>query len=204
MMPSGRGCVLPRRLRRPISSTEAPAGTGPSSDARLMGRVGSAGDNAAMESFFSLLTKNILIRQTWDTRGQLRITVVTWTNAPTTATATDARPRSAGRHHRVRTHHDPDRRSDGPTTVTNPCSRPLRWKLVWRSTPAVAYLSPAFGVVGVHRSGDHARLLQRYRRGRSASGGADPGSAAGGQGCRATPRPVLTGPGDVNSGGRAT
>jgi transposase InsO family protein len=43
-----------------------------------MGRVGSAGDNAAMESFFSLLQKNVLDRQTWDTRDQFRIAIVTW------------------------------------------------------------------------------------------------------------------------------
>jgi transposase InsO family protein len=43
-----------------------------------MGRVGSAGDNAAMESFFSLLQKNVLDRRRWDTREQLRIAIVTW------------------------------------------------------------------------------------------------------------------------------
>ncbi len=43
-----------------------------------MGQVGSAGDNAAMESFFSLLQKNVLNRQTWDTRDQLRLAIVTW------------------------------------------------------------------------------------------------------------------------------
>ena len=43
-----------------------------------MGQVGSAGDNAAMESFFSLLQKNVLNRQTWDTREQLRIAILTW------------------------------------------------------------------------------------------------------------------------------
>ena len=43
-----------------------------------MGRVGAAGDNAAMESFFSLLQKNVLNRQSWDTREQLRIAIVTW------------------------------------------------------------------------------------------------------------------------------
>lgn len=43
-----------------------------------MGRVGAAGDNAAMESFFSLLQKNVLNRQTWATREQLRIAIVTW------------------------------------------------------------------------------------------------------------------------------
>jgi putative transposase len=37
-----------------------------------MGRVGAAGDNAAMESFFSLLQKNVPDRRRWDTREQLR------------------------------------------------------------------------------------------------------------------------------------
>jgi transposase InsO family protein len=43
-----------------------------------MGRVGAAGDNAAMESFFSLLQKNVLDRQVWATREDLRIAIVTW------------------------------------------------------------------------------------------------------------------------------
>ncbi|MFD9485232.1 IS3 family transposase [Streptomyces sp. NPDC059991] len=43
-----------------------------------IGRVGAAGDNAAMESFFSLLQKNVLDRRTWATRWQLRISIVTW------------------------------------------------------------------------------------------------------------------------------
>ncbi|MDQ1124945.1 putative transposase [Microbacterium trichothecenolyticum] len=43
-----------------------------------MGRVGAAGDNAAMESFFSLLQKNVLNRRSWTTREQLRIAIVTW------------------------------------------------------------------------------------------------------------------------------
>ena len=43
-----------------------------------MGRVGAAGDNAAMESFFSLLQKNVLDRRTWATREDLRIAIVTW------------------------------------------------------------------------------------------------------------------------------
>ena len=43
-----------------------------------MGQVGSAGDNAAMESFFSLLQKNILNRRRWDTRDELRIAIITW------------------------------------------------------------------------------------------------------------------------------
>ncbi|MCT3003229.1 IS3 family transposase [Propionibacterium freudenreichii] len=43
-----------------------------------MGRVGSSGDNAAMESFFALLQKNVLDRRSWTTREQLRIAMVTW------------------------------------------------------------------------------------------------------------------------------
>ena len=43
-----------------------------------MGRVSSAGDNAAMESFFSLLQKNVLNRQTWTTRDELRVEIITW------------------------------------------------------------------------------------------------------------------------------
>jgi putative transposase len=43
-----------------------------------MGRVGACADNAAMESFFSLLQKNVLNRQRWQTRGQLRLPIITW------------------------------------------------------------------------------------------------------------------------------
>ena len=45
-----------------------------------MGRVGAAGDNAAMESVFALLQNNVLDRKVWATREELRIaiTIVTW------------------------------------------------------------------------------------------------------------------------------
>ena len=43
-----------------------------------MGRVASAGDNAAMESFNSLLQKNVLDRQSWATRDQLHNENVYW------------------------------------------------------------------------------------------------------------------------------
>lgn len=43
-----------------------------------MGKVGAAGDNAAMESFFALLQKNVLNRCSWRTREELRIAIVTW------------------------------------------------------------------------------------------------------------------------------
>lgn len=43
-----------------------------------MGKVGACGDNAAMESFFALLQKNVLDRRPWRTREELRIAIVTW------------------------------------------------------------------------------------------------------------------------------
>lgn len=44
-----------------------------------IGRVGAAGDNAAMRSFFSLLQKNVLDRRAWATHQELWIAIVTWT-----------------------------------------------------------------------------------------------------------------------------
>ena len=43
-----------------------------------MGRVASAGDNAAMESFHSLLQKNVLDRHRWATRDDLAYAVISW------------------------------------------------------------------------------------------------------------------------------
>ncbi|WP_369830501.1 integrase core domain-containing protein [Mycobacterium sp. 1245111.1] len=43
-----------------------------------MGRVGAAGDNAATESFFSLLPKERLGPSRLAHRKQLRIAIVTW------------------------------------------------------------------------------------------------------------------------------
>lgn len=43
-----------------------------------MGRIGACADNAAMESFFSLLQKNVLDRQRWCTRADLPLAIVTW------------------------------------------------------------------------------------------------------------------------------
>ena len=43
-----------------------------------MGRVGAAGDNAAMESFWSLLQTNVLNQRRWATRQQLRLAIVVW------------------------------------------------------------------------------------------------------------------------------
>ena len=43
-----------------------------------MGRVGACQDNAAMESFFSLLQKNVLNSRRWQTRDELRLAIVIW------------------------------------------------------------------------------------------------------------------------------
>jgi len=43
-----------------------------------MGRVASAGDNAAMESFFALLQTNVLNRRRWRTRAELTYAVIHW------------------------------------------------------------------------------------------------------------------------------
>jgi putative transposase len=46
-----------------------------------MGRAGASpltGDNAAMDSFFALLQKNVLDRHRRDTRDQLRLAIITW------------------------------------------------------------------------------------------------------------------------------
>jgi len=46
-----------------------------------MGRVAACADNAAMESFFSLLQKNVLNRKRWETRDELRLAMITWIEA---------------------------------------------------------------------------------------------------------------------------
>jgi len=43
-----------------------------------MGKVGAAGDNAALESFFAVLQKSVLDRKRWRARGGLRIAIITW------------------------------------------------------------------------------------------------------------------------------
>ena len=43
-----------------------------------MGRVASAGDNAAMESWHALLQKNVLDRRRWGTRDELHDAIVQW------------------------------------------------------------------------------------------------------------------------------
>jgi putative transposase len=43
-----------------------------------MGRVGRCADNAAMESFFSLLQKNVINRRRWCLSAELRLAIVVW------------------------------------------------------------------------------------------------------------------------------
>ncbi len=59
-----------------------------------MGKVGTAVENAAKESFFSLLQQNVLDRRPWKTREELRIAIVTWieTHLPPAPTTNSPRP----------------------------------------------------------------------------------------------------------------
>lgn len=41
-----------------------------------VGRVGAAGDNAAMKNFLSLLQENVVDRQVWNTPEKLSIAIV--------------------------------------------------------------------------------------------------------------------------------
>ena len=43
-----------------------------------MGRVAAAGDNAAMESFYALLQKNVFDRRRWRTRSELTYETIVW------------------------------------------------------------------------------------------------------------------------------
>jgi putative transposase len=77
-----------------------------------MGRVEARGDNAAMESFFALLQKNVLDRQRWATREELRLAIITCSTPPYHQRP---RPRAAGamaasadrRPHRPRAEEEP-------------------------------------------------------------------------------------------------
>jgi putative transposase len=42
------------------------------------GRMATRADNAAMESLFALLQKNVLNRRRWTTRDELRLAIITW------------------------------------------------------------------------------------------------------------------------------
>ena len=72
------GCVVHSDRGSQFRSRKFVAAIGRHHMIGSMGRVGAAGDNAAMESFFSLLQKNVLNTRRWDTREQLRIAIITW------------------------------------------------------------------------------------------------------------------------------
>jgi transposase InsO family protein len=67
---SDRGSQFRSRAFRTVLATAGLQGS--------MGRVASAGDNAAMESFFSLLQKNVLDTRNWAPRSELRYAIVEW------------------------------------------------------------------------------------------------------------------------------
>ena len=72
------GCVLHTDRGSQFRSRKHVQALGRHAMIGSMGRVGACGDNAAMESFFSLLQKNVLDRRSWATRQELRIAIVTW------------------------------------------------------------------------------------------------------------------------------
>ncbi len=93
-----------------------------------MGRVASAGDNAAMESWNALLQKNVLDRRRWATRDQLHDTIVFWiertyTGAVDSASSASSHPSSSSSPSPPRT--PPLRHDHQPTGVNLPCSSPL-------------------------------------------------------------------------------
>ncbi|MGH3367565.1 MAG: IS3 family transposase [Nocardioidaceae bacterium] len=70
------GCIL--HADRGSQLTEDGSRVEPSRHDRSMGRVGAAGDNAAMESFWSLLQTNVLNQRRRTSRQQLRLAIVVW------------------------------------------------------------------------------------------------------------------------------
>ncbi|ANZ25847.1 integrase [Rhodococcus sp. WB1] len=75
---SAAGCVVHSDRGSQFRSRKFVRALGRHALVGSMGRVGAAGDNAALESFFALLQRNVLDRQRWATREQLRIAIVTW------------------------------------------------------------------------------------------------------------------------------
>ncbi len=72
------GCILHSDRGSQFRSRKLRKALGRHTMVGSMGQVGTAADNAAMESFFSLLQKNVLNRKRWATREELRIAIVTW------------------------------------------------------------------------------------------------------------------------------
>jgi len=72
------GCVLHTDRGSQFRSRKFVRALGRHDMVGSMGRVGAAGDNAAMESFFALLQNNVLDRRSWATPEELRIAILTW------------------------------------------------------------------------------------------------------------------------------
>ncbi len=67
---SDRGGQFRSRVFRAVLSSAGLTGS--------MGRVAAAGDNAAMESFFALLQRNVLDKRRWRTRNELAYAISFW------------------------------------------------------------------------------------------------------------------------------
>ncbi|MEV4905506.1 DDE-type integrase/transposase/recombinase [Streptomyces albidoflavus] len=86
------GCIVHSDRESPFRSRKVAAVLSRNGLASSMGRVGAASDNAAMESFFALLQKNVLARRTWTARQESRNGMSPGSSGPTTgADGNDAR-----------------------------------------------------------------------------------------------------------------
>jgi putative transposase len=72
------GCILHADRGSQFRSRKMAAALNRHAMVGSMGRVASAGDNAAMESFWSLLQTNVLNQQRWRSRQDLRLAIVVW------------------------------------------------------------------------------------------------------------------------------
>src|SRR5207245_6701129 len=72
------GCILHADRGSQFRSRKMAAALNRHDMVGSMGRVASAGDNAAMESFWSLLQTNVLNQHRWRTRQDLRLAIVVW------------------------------------------------------------------------------------------------------------------------------
>jgi transposase InsO family protein len=77
-MRNPKGTIVHWRSWFPISFHHVRAHSESSWPKRIYGTSWACGDNAAMESFFALLQKDVLNRQTWDTHEDLRLAIITW------------------------------------------------------------------------------------------------------------------------------
>ena len=71
------GCIFHSDRGGQFRSRKFPEPCPPTHD-RLDGPGRLAGDNAAMESFYSLLQKNVLNRRRWRTRNELAYEIIYW------------------------------------------------------------------------------------------------------------------------------